>query len=124
VYIYHFFDDTLLSVDQSLLEAMRFGDLKRTMLLQNYPNPFNPETWLPYQLATAAPAIIRIYNLRGQLVRQLDLGAKPAGSYISKDKAAYWDGEDQFGEGVSTGIYFYTLRAGTFEATRRMIILK
>ena len=93
-------------------------------LLQNFPNPFNPETWLPYELAAEVPVAIGIYDVQGQLIRQLDLGMQEEGSYLSREAAAYWNGKDQFGETVSSGIYFYTLTAGDFQATRRMVILK
>jgi hypothetical protein len=95
-----------------------------TALYQNYSNPFNPETWIPYKLAKSTTATIRIYNITGQLVRQLSLGHKAAGVYVSKDKAAYWDGCDQTGEPVASGVYFYTLQAGKFKATRRMLMVK
>jgi len=97
---------------------------KHTSLLQNYPNPFNPDTWLPYQLATDAPVTISIYNTKGQLVRQLDIGKQKAGSYLDKKNASYWNGKDQLGQSVSSGLYFYMLKAGSFMATRRMVILK
>lgn len=93
-------------------------------LLQNYPNPFNPETWLPYELAKDATVTIRIHNVNGQLVRQFSLGNQTAGSYLDKGKAAYWDGKNQTGEAVSSGIYFYTLKGGDFHATRRMVVVK
>jgi hypothetical protein len=93
-------------------------------LLQNYPNPFNPETWFPYELATDATVAIHIYNINGHLVRQLDLGKLKAGSYVDKKKAAYWDGKDENGNLVASGVYFYTLHAGDFQATRRMLIVK
>jgi hypothetical protein len=97
---------------------------KEFRLLQNYPNPFNPETWIPFDLAADANVTIRIYDVKGQLVRQLDLINQKAGSYLDKNNAAYWDGKDQLGQSVSSGIYFYTLKAGDFVATRRMVILK
>ena len=97
---------------------------KQTALLQNYPNPFNPETWLPYQLAQDAPVTIRIYNTKGQLIRALHLGARKAGIYVAKDKAAYWDGRDKLGQKVASGVYYYTLQAGNFRTTRKMVILK
>ncbi len=106
------------------LKVTTIGDIKRTALLQNFPNPFNPETWLPYHLATDAPVSLSIYNVQGQLMRELDLGSQKAGSYLSRESAAYWDGRDRFGEGVASGVYFYTLHAGTFHATRRMLVLK
>ncbi|MBC8233185.1 T9SS type A sorting domain-containing protein, partial [bacterium] len=93
-------------------------------LLQNYPNPFNPETWLPYELAKDAMVTIHIYDVKGQLVRQLNIGKQEVGSYINKDKAAYWDGKDGLGQAVSSGIYFYALSAGDFKATKRMVIVK
>ena len=89
-----------------------------TKLLPNYPNPFNPETWIPYQLAEAARVQIRIYDVVGHLVRELDLGTKLAGSYLSKPQAAYWDGGNDMGEAVSSGVYFYTLEAGDYRRTR------
>lgn len=106
------------------LKVTTIGDIKRTALLQNFPNPFNPETWLPYNLATDSPVSLSIYNVRGQLVRELDLGNQNAGNYLSRETAAYWDGKDSFGEGVASGVYFYTLSAESFHATRRMLVLK
>ena len=97
---------------------------KETVLLPNYPNPFNPETWIPYQLAETADVTIRIYATSGELVRTLMLGNRPAGTYQSRSQAAYWDGKNELGELVASGIYFYTLSAGKFTATRRMVIRK
>jgi hypothetical protein len=93
-------------------------------LLQNFPNPFNPDTWLPYELPEDAAVVIRIYDLKGQLVRQLDLGNQKAGYYVDKTTVAYWDGKNQLGQRVASGIYFYSLKAGDFESVRRMVILK
>ncbi|MBC8233397.1 T9SS type A sorting domain-containing protein, partial [bacterium] len=101
-----------------------FLEPKEFRLMQNYPNPFNPDTWFPYELPTDTTVIIRIYDVNGHLVRHLDLGKQKAGSYIYKEKAAYWDGTDQTGKSVSSGLYFYTLEAGDFRATKRMVILK
>ena len=67
---------------------------------------------------------IHIYNLKGETVRQLLLGFQDAGTYRSQSRAAYWDGRNAVGEPVASGIYFYTLQAGPFKATRRMIIMK
>lgn len=96
----------------------------QTELLTNYPNPFNPETWIPYQLADAAEVEISIYAADGKLVRSLSLGHQSAGVYTSHSRAAHWDGKNEFGEPVASGIYFYTLTAGEFTATRKMLILK
>ncbi|MCZ6677549.1 MAG: T9SS type A sorting domain-containing protein, partial [Candidatus Poribacteria bacterium] len=95
-----------------------------TKLHPNYPNPFNPETWIPYQLASDAAVEISIYDVRGALVRRLDFGHQPAGYYTAQDKAAYWDGRSETGEWVSSGLYFYHLRAGHFTAVKRMVIRK
>ena len=91
---------------------------------QNFPNPFNPETWFPYEVESDASVTIRIFNTRGSLVRQLDLGHQKAGEYVTRANAAYWDGRNEVGESVSSGIYFYQILAGDFVATRRMAILK
>jgi hypothetical protein len=96
----------------------------RSMLFQNYPNPFNPETWIPFQLAQDAAVKVNIYNSKGQLIRRLNLGQKHAGSYITKARAAYWNGLDEYGNRVASGLYFYSLQAGDFTATRKMVILK
>ena len=95
-----------------------------TALLVNYPNPFNPETWIPYQLAVSAEVVLRIYAANGALVRTLDLGHQSAGIYAYRSRAAYWDGKNEVGEPVASGIYFYTLIAGDFTATRKMLIRK
>ena len=96
----------------------------KTLLLPNYPNPFNPETWMPYDLAEDADVHIDIYNLKGESVRQLSVGFQTAGTYRTRPRAAYWDGQNTAGEPVASGIYFYTLQAGQFKATRQMVILK
>ena len=95
-----------------------------TALLPNYPNPFNPETWIPYHLTTDAAVVLTIYDVRGNAVRELSLGHQPAGVYESRGRAAYWDGRNESGEPVASGVYFYTLTAGDFTATRKMLIRK
>ena len=95
-----------------------------TALLPNYPNPFNPETWIPYHLAKAANVTLTIYDVRGSVVRELRLGHQPAGVYESRGRAVYWDGKNQIGEKVASGLYFYTLTAGDFTATRKLLIAK
>ena len=95
-----------------------------TALLSNYPNPFNPETWIPYQLSEAAEVTVTIHSLDGKLVRTLELGQVPAGVYSDRGRAAYWDGRNAQGEPVASGVYFYTLSAGDFKATRKMVIRK
>ena len=97
---------------------------KETVLLANYPNPFNPETWIPYQLSEAAAVTVTIHSSDGKLVRTLELGQVPAGIYKNRSRAAYWNGRNAQGEPVASGVYFYTLTAGDFKATRKMVIQK
>jgi hypothetical protein len=106
----------------------------KSLLGQNYPNPFNPETWIPYQLASDSPVIIYIHNTKGQVIRTMYPGNQKAGVYMTKSKAAYWDGRDSSGNKVASGVYFYTLQverseipsigAGEFRAARKMVIMK
>ena len=95
-----------------------------TALLANYPNPFNPETWIPYQLAAPAEVTLTIYDMNGGTVRRFEMGHQAAGLYQSHSRALYWDGRNGGGEPVASGIYFYTLTAGDFTATRKMLIRK
>ena len=97
---------------------------KETALLANYPNPFNPETWIPYHLAKDTDVTLHIYTVNGALVRTLALGHQAAGMYQNRSRAAYWNGRNAFGESVASGVYFYTLTAGDFTATRKMLIRK
>ena len=97
---------------------------KETALLPNYPNPFNPETWIPYRLSEDADVTLTIYDTTGVVVRRLDLGHQLAGHYADRGRAAYWDGRNARGESVASGVYFYTLTAGDFTATRKMLIRK
>ena len=117
-----------------LLETPNFGKTlmiaeaqqvpEKTTLLPNYPNPFNPETWIPYQLAQPADIKLTIYDINGRVVRALDLGHQAAGTYQSRSRAAHWDGKNAQSEAVASGVYFYTLKAGDFTATRKMLIRK
>ena len=97
---------------------------KETTLLPNFPNPFNPETWIPYHLAKDADVTLHIYAVNGTLVRTLSIGHQAAGMYQKRSRAAYWNGKNALGESVASGVYFYTLTAGDFSATRKMLILK
>ena len=109
---------------QVLEQLARALTPETTALLANYPNPFNPETWIPYQLAKPAEVTISIYASDGNVVRTLALGHQAAGMYKNRTQAAYWDGTNELGETVASGLYFYTLTAGDFTATRKMLILK
>ena len=111
-----------IAVLETLLESLLIPE--KTTLLPNYPNPFNPETWIPYQLASAAEVTLTLYDVTGRGVRTLALGHQPAGVYQHKSRAAHWDGRNAFGEPVASGIYFYTLTAGNFTATGKLLIRK
>ena len=100
------------------------GRPSKSLLLQNYPNPFNPETWIPYQLSEAGAVTFSIFGSSGRLVRTLPLGFQPAGFYRSRGRAAYWDGRNNQGERVSSGVYFYQLSTPSFRQMRRMVIMK
>ncbi len=100
------------------------GQMKQNQLLQNFPNPFNPETWIPFRLANESPVTVRIYAATGQLIRVLSPGILPSGDYASPAQEVYWDGRNEVGEPVSSGVYLYTLHAGDFSATRKMLIRK
>ena len=120
-------DDGSLAFQQGIANLEQLLALfipEKTALLHNYPNPFNPETWIPYQLADPAEVKLDIYAATGVLVRTLALGYQPAGIYQYRSRAAYWDGKNEVGESVASGIYFYTLTAGDFTATRKMLIMK
>ena len=106
---------------ESVLNEMRPDE---TLLLANYPNPFNPETWIPYHLANAGDVQITIYDMQGNIIRQLDLGHQREGYYTSRSRAAYWDGRNAVGERVASGIYFYQLEADNMSLLRKMLILK
>ena len=95
-----------------------------TELLANYPNPFNPETWIPYRLAEDAFVTLTIYDGSGRVVRTLDVGHRIAAVYENRSKAAYWDGRNEVGERVASGLYFYHLLAEDYSATRRMVVVK
>ena len=97
---------------------------QETALLANYPNPFNPETWIPYQLTHDAHVTLTVYDVKGRMVRLMEMGHQLAGFYTARGDAVYWDGKNTAGEIVGSGVYFYTLRAGEYAATRKMLIRK
>ena len=118
---------TAEEVKQSLIqlpELVAYEIPAETELLHNYPNPFNPETWIPYRLAEDAFVTLTIYDGSGRVVRTLNVGHRIAAVYENRSKAIYWNGSNDVGEGVASGVYFYTLTAGDYSATRKMVILK
>lgn len=86
-------------------------------LSQNFPNPFNPETWIPYQLASDTNVSLHIYDAQGRRIYFKALGYRKAGSHT-----VHWNGRNAAGESVASGVYFYTIHTGTFQATRKMLI--
>ena len=115
----------LIQLNQTVSGQIVVADAPtRSGLGQNYPNPFNPETWIPFQLQQEANVVVDIYQSNGQRVRRLDLGWQEAGYYTTPQTSAYWDGRTELGEQVPSGLYFYTIRAGQYSQTRRMVILK
>jgi len=86
---------------------------------QNYPNPFNPATTIAYSLPERAEVEIVIFNILGQRVTILDEGTRPAGEHT-----VVWNGIDNSGEAVATGVYFYRVRAGDNVSTKKMLLLK
>lgn len=121
--------DLLITVEGAGLEAPNRmaganQSVQETKFLPNYPNPFNPETWIPYQLAKAADVSVNIYDVSGHLIRTISVGFKPIGYYLTRERAAYWDGRNATGEPVSSGVYFLHFIAGDFSATQRIVVLK
>ncbi len=88
-------------------------------LRQNYPNPFNPTTVIEYALPKASEVKIQIYNILGQKVRNLVDESQEAGY-----KTIHWDGKDDHGNEVSSGVYFYRIEAGDFIKCKKMTLLK
>ena len=99
-------------------------NVTETKLLPNYPNPFNPETWIPYQLAESGDVNVKIYDIGGQLVRTLSIGFKPVGYYLTQERAVHWDGRNEIGETVASGVYFLQFIVDNFFTTRQMVIVK
>ncbi|MAF11656.1 hypothetical protein CMK11_14505, partial [Candidatus Poribacteria bacterium] len=95
-----------------------------TDLLPNYPNPFNPETWIPFTLSADSAVTIRIYGVDGAPIRVLDLGFVAGGDHRPRSAAAYWDGRNDLGERVASGVYFYELEAGDYREMRRLVVVK
>lgn len=119
------FEDTgTAAVEPSRKLLTSLGQIKRSVLYQNYPNPFNPETWIPYRLSEPSEVTIYIYSMTGELVRVLNCGQQDAGYYLSKTRAAYWDGRNLNGESAASSVYFYRIKAGNFSETKNMILIR
>jgi len=89
-------------------------------LAQNYPNPFNPSTEIRYQLPERSTVVLTIYNALGEKVKTLAKAQdQPAGSFTLR-----WDGKNDLGSAVSSGIYFYRLEADSYHFIRKMILIR
>lgn len=93
--------------------------LQSPIVLQNYPNPFSRETTISYSVKEAGPVSIKIYNLKGQLVKALVQESKAAGQY-----RVVWDGTDHNHERVLSGIFLIQMKAGRYSSTRKMIMMQ
>ncbi|MDE0503781.1 MAG: lamin tail domain-containing protein, partial [Candidatus Poribacteria bacterium] len=93
-------------------------------LMQNYPNPHTTDTLIPFRLSTPSELALMIYNHRGQKVRHIDLGFRETGSYVDFQRAVRWDGQNEQGELVASGVYFYTLASENYRATRKLKVLR
>lgn len=109
---------TSIASDPELPSPSRF------QLLQNYPNPFNPSTRIPFVLGKDSRVVIRIYNELGQLIRRFDLGRLRTGQYLEAGHAVFWDGTNEQGELVGSGVYLYEIRTDDAFAIRRMLLIK
>ncbi|MCD4650296.1 MAG: T9SS type A sorting domain-containing protein [Candidatus Cloacimonetes bacterium] len=89
------------------------------MDLWNYPNPFNPETYINFALKKAGHVLIDIYNAKGQHVSTLINADMEAGSH-----SVVWDGKNESGRSVKSGVYFYRMKSGRYTSTKKMILLK
>jgi len=109
-----------VNVPKIIVNGIEATDLPTEFALKpNYPNPFNPETTIEFALPEASKVNLKIYNLTGQLVRELVANDYPAGY-----QKVIWDGRDQYGKNVGSGVYIYTLKAGSFSQTRKMILIR
>jgi hypothetical protein len=108
--------DVMLTV---VKEIERMGIPDQFALEQNYPNPFNPQTSISYQLRKSCQVSLRVYDLSGRLVTTLVDGFESAGH-----KSVEWDARDNQGNGIASGIYFYSLVAGDFKETKRMVLMR
>ena len=116
--------DNFYSAMNSLEKELSKQTPTRTHLMQNYPNPFNPETYIPFALGENADVRIEIYSSDGRRVREIDLGYLQAGSYATKGKAAFWDGDNSLGEKAASGTYVVELNAGGQRYLGKMVVGK
>ncbi len=107
-------DSTLLDIDK-----VNGNNIKKFQLFQNYPNPFNPTTEIEYDIPRTANISIVIFNTLGQKIRTLVNKRQTPGQYT-----VVWDGKDDYGRNVASGIYLYQLKTNDFVQTKKMILIK
>ncbi len=113
------FSDVVLATSQDMTVGVADGGPDGFSLSTNYPNPFNPSTTIPFAVPDRLNVTIKVYNLLGQYVTTLTDSVRPAGSY-----SVVWDGKNDAGMMVTSGIYFYRLEAGIYSETRRMVFMR
>jgi hypothetical protein len=118
------FDPDFINIKDLIKKLISSVKISKTMTFPNYPNPSNPETWIPYQLSEDSDVVIRIYSLNGNLVKTIDLGHKKSGVYLTRDTSAHWDGKNESGDSVSSGIYFYSFKAGNYYVVRKIMVVR
>lgn len=111
--IIDFFDVEAVDADDEIVPVTK------ATLSQNYPNPFNPKTTISYSLSIADDVIIKIYNLKGQCVKTLVDEFQEAVNHN-----VVWNGIDNTGKTIASGVYFYKLKTSTFQETKKMILMK
>jgi hypothetical protein len=115
-----FSTDAVLNEAAQSVGAVEVAAVPATFALdQNYPNPFNPSTTVRYQIPNNANVNLDIYNLQGQKIRTLVSKEQKAGYY-----SVVWDGRNEAGQTVSSGLYLYRVQAGSFVATHKMLMIK
>ena len=107
---------TITNIEKVEIET---PEVYKNVLKGNYPNPFNPATVIEYSIASDTDVSLNIYNVAGQAVKTLVKGARQKGNY-----KVTWDGKDNDGNMVVSGVYFYKLRTKDFVATRKMVLFR
>jgi hypothetical protein len=114
-----FLRDSIVYMGNPLGQVTGAGPALKNSLTQNYPNPFNPQTTIAFTLKDRGAMTLKVYNVNGQLVRTLIDGVRAAGP-----DTKVWDGHNDAGQSVSSGVYFYKLVTNNFSQTKKMVLLK
>ena len=113
------FEDIFEFSNVTSIEPIATNNPKEFILYQNYPNPFNPTTTIKFYIPVAQKIELSVYNILGQKIRSLVSGFQTAGT-----NSIVWDGKNDLGKLVGSGIYFYSTRSGDITKNRKMIFLK